>query len=365
MTDRTTLLRRHADPNLRLLPLQRGHQGRRFDAQERACPRCGCDALGKLLAAEEYAGFLARRDEGPVLDEEERYAQRSLTRAHPQWDRDGVATSRWRTPSGFLLRLSRGERIHWINEGVQPTTREREQDKDGSRLLHDKARGYLLCGGCGNQLTFPETDTPGGGNKAKGAKGKRDVYGHQEQCPQRGQRPRPQALHTMGTAEVLRLLVALPGGEGRDAERDAKVWGLSLGFALRMGMRHVYMLDGPEIDFELEGPWPVLDGAGGRRMALSFIDPSLGGSGYMQRIAGELHLVAARALQHLAHPRCQTACYRCLKSYQNQRFHSLLEWPRALADLQQLASAAPLAQRDDNEEVSAVPVGLTGGAGLG
>ena len=30
---------------------------------------------------------------------------------------------------------------------------------------------------------------------------------------------------------------------------------LSLGYGLRMGMRHLYMLDGPEIEFSLEGPW--------------------------------------------------------------------------------------------------------------
>ena len=38
-----------------------------------------------------------------------------------------------------------------------------------------------------------------------------------------------------------------------------KSWGLSLGYALQLGMRHAFMLDDSEIDFELEGPWTFGD----------------------------------------------------------------------------------------------------------
>jgi hypothetical protein len=36
--------------------------------------------------------------------------------------------------------------------------------------------------------------------------------------------------------------------------------------------------------------------------------------------------VAAAALKHLDHQECEVACYRCLKSYSNQRYHDLLNW---------------------------------------
>jgi len=46
-------------------------------------------------------------------------------------------------------------------------------------------------------------------------------------------------------------------------------------------------------------------------------------------------------LQHLDHPSCQTACYRCLKSYQNQRHHEHLKWPGIVGDLEALKVMNP------------------------
>jgi len=129
------------------------------------------------------------------------------------------------------------------------------------------------------------------------------------------------------------------------SDREFLPWGLSLGYALRIGIRRLYMLDGPEIEFELEGPWKAGgETAGHGRVSLTFIDPSLGGSGYLHSIAEEFHLVARRALEHLDHAGCETACYRCLKSYQNQRFHELLGWPLAAPYLEALA-AEPTVRR--------------------
>ena len=55
----------------------------------------------------------------------------------------------------------------------------------------------------------------------------------------------------------------------------------------------------------------------------------------------DFHYIARRALEHLDHENCETACYRCLKSYANQRFHELLNWPLAVPSLEALAGAAP------------------------
>jgi hypothetical protein len=112
-----------------------------------------------------------------------------------------------------------------------------------------------------------------------------------------------------------------------------------------MSISGIYMLDGSEIDFELEGPWDT--GESESRLglvALTFIGPSLGGTGYLDRAAEDFHWVARCALEHLEHANCDTACYRCLKSYANQRFHEVLRWPLAVPHLEALAADAPQRQ---------------------
>ncbi|MBI2503597.1 MAG: DUF1998 domain-containing protein [Candidatus Latescibacteria bacterium] len=79
-----------------------------------------------------------------------------------------------------------------------------------------------------------------------------------------------------------------------------------------------------------------------RRLVLpGSFDPAVGGSGFLERAAEELHLVARRTLDHLDHPGCESACYRCLKSYNNQRHHQYLSWPEVIPDLEQLGELAP------------------------
>jgi hypothetical protein len=102
------------------------------------------------------------------------------------------------------------------------------------------------------------------------------------------------------------------------------------------------MLDTNELDFELEGPWNTGEpGTPATTLSLAFIDPSLGGSGYLARLAEQFHLVAERAIEHLHHPNCDTACYRCLKVYHNQRYHEHLAWPQTLPTLEGLAHTPP------------------------
>ncbi len=60
----------------------------------------------------DFAGFLARREERPILDEEDRFAVRNLVRIYPQWD--GSATDRWTVGPGWGLRLSRNEEVRWV-----------------------------------------------------------------------------------------------------------------------------------------------------------------------------------------------------------------------------------------------------------
>ncbi|MCX4239067.1 protein kinase domain-containing protein [Paraliomyxa miuraensis] len=125
----------------------------------------------------------------------------------------------------------------------------------------------------------------------------------------------------------------------------------SLGYALRTGMRQLYMLDGPEIEFSLEPMWRHRSDDGGPerlRGALTFLDPAVGGSGFLERAAHELQLVATHTLEHLEHKECDSACYRCLKSYANQRHHQHLDWPSIVPELEQLATATPTVTHEED-----------------
>lgn len=145
-------------------------------------------------------------------------------------------------------------------------------------------------------------------------------------------------------AETLRLLVTLPSEVTSD-EAGFKRWGYSLGYALREGIQRLYMLDPREVDFVLEGPWETgKEGLRHHAAALTFVDPALGGAGFLSRAAGEFHRVAAEAVTHLRHSGCDSACYRCLKDYWNQRYHEHLSWPAAMRDLEILAAAPPTAR---------------------
>lgn len=314
-----------------------------FPADQPRCPRCADDSPGGQRPAYAYGGFIARRDEAPVLNEEERVAMRNLIRAYPQWD--GEVVSRWQTAT-WSLHLRRQEEVRWLNEGLPPTQSEIDA---GRPALGLDASGFLLCGSCGALLTPPEpTLNSGRGRRnAQPSTQTRPSFGHYANCPEAHREPRSLALVTAGRTEVLRLTMPVPiaAVTDKNCKSALESWGLSLGYALHTGICQHYMLDSNELEFLFEGPWPARQGNHDfGRIALTFIDPSLGGAGYLPRIAAELHLVAQRALDHLDHPGCETACYRCLKSYTNQRYHDQIQWPLAVPDLEELAAAAPIAQ---------------------
>jgi hypothetical protein len=309
----------------------------RYGAQQAAkCPRCDKpQGVMSALPAFHFGGFLARREDTPVLEEEDRWAMASRVRCYPQWSGDVIAA--YELPGGWLAELRRGESVRWLNEGGELSAAEKKRD---APQLHDGLQGFYLCKDCGHLLTDGGVDN--NDKKKSRAKTKKkgdDPYEHASSCKRAGHPPTPMAIGTELAATTWRLLVDVP--HELDQE-DYVAWGQSLGAALEIGMRHLYMLDGREIEFVLEDMWDDDSAKGKRRRgALTFMDAAVGGSGFLDRAASELHLVAARAIDHLDHADCDTACYRCLKSYNNQRFHKNLNWPRIMPDLEQLASEAP------------------------
>lgn len=311
-----------------------------------ACPRCGSedahDAGGKGYPGFEYGGFIAKRDDAPVLEEEDRFATAALVQVHPQ--HDGRVIGRWQLPTGWTSLLRREENIRWVNEWKEPS----KEDQKTGVLLHEKARGFYLCGACGESLAVPKprADKKGRSKPAPAASGGDDPYHHRKGCMRAGQPPTPHAIIARASATTLRIEVILPPEvatrQGQPTNEHYQSWGHSLGYALRAGLRLLYMLDGTEIEFELEPSYVRTDARGDHHVGtLTFIDAAVGGSGFLERAASEIDKVAKAAMEHLEHAGCESACYRCLKSYQNQRLHHLLSWPLIMADLEQLASAPP------------------------
>ena len=309
--------------------------GLRYKATQPSCPRCKSVAsVSNNIAGIEYAGFISRKDESPVLDEEERYAVRSNVIGYPQWD--GNVIGRWNIGLGWGLRLSQTEKVVWLNEGNIPLEREKRK---GIPLLHSEAKGFIICPSCGKVLRthLPEKSNSRGRKRLQGRDNREDYFGHSPRCEKKGQPGIPIAIFAENMVEILRLLVPIPKNM---SEISIKEWGLSLGYALRAGMRHRYALDSREIEFIMEGPWEIeYNGTPYDKVTLTFIDPNIGGSGYLLKIARDFNKVAKEAISYLDHKDCETACYRCLKSYQNQRFHEYLKWPRIISDLEMLSTS--------------------------
>jgi superfamily II DNA/RNA helicase len=309
--------------------------GLRYRVPERqTCPRCGNHDTGKYLPVVEYGGFVAIRNETPVMSEEDRFGAKNLVRLSPQWD--GTISKRWNVADGWDLQLRRSEKVDWINEGPVPSPDEKKM----GLCLHDEAVGYTPCPVCGRLLS----------SQAAAAKGRNDPFGHASSCVKKGQPPTRIAIATTKDVETLRLIIPIPTPDDNDPQsiESIQAWGRSLGEALLAGVQHTYMIDDNELLFDLEGPWErSIDGRQGAFVSLTFADPTVGGSGYLERIASELHIVAGHALQHLDHPDCETACYRCLKAYNNQQYHRFLEWPLAVPALEVLKQSVPIIAKPD------------------
>lgn len=313
--------------------------GLHYNADEPRCPRCSDAQPGRDYPAYAFAGFAARKEEHPVLDEEERYAVRNLVKIYPQWD--GDVTGRWSLSNNWALRLSRNEQVCWLNEGPKPTPADFSHN---ALILHRDARGFMLCPSCGRMLEQPDQPRASGRGRrnATAATASRSTGGHAVNCHLLGNAPQPVSILASSTVEVLRLIVPIPA----DVEKENVLpWGISTGYALLYGMERHFMLDSAELDFELEGPWNVAHGSERYGIiSLAFIDLNIGGSGYFERVANEFNHVAQSALRHLRHEGCDTACYRCLKGYRNQRYHDILNWTETIPALTDLSEAPPVSR---------------------
>jgi len=120
-------------------------------------------------------------------------------------------------------------------------------------------------------------------------------------------------------ADTLRLVV--PGLQGLGSEGVGWAW--SMAWAIVRGAIRFFDLD--EDDLEAR----VLTHRGDGReevLEIIWVDSVLGGSGILGELVRQFPTVARSALEHLRDHDCPSSCYRCLRTYRNQRVHGLLDW---------------------------------------
>jgi len=197
---------------------------------------------------------------------------------------------------GRLHVYQRTGELYTVNRGVE----------------EEGTRGFVICPACG-------LDLEGNPNKPH----KHPITGHSCQSGRRADRAI--LLHHFNTD------IALLGVDiTQNMEIDPRTPGgraawLSLGTALRQGAAAFLQIDPEELAMGIR-PWP--DVAMSRLLAEVYLYDTLpNGAGYAKEIAADLGPILERAAAVVANcpEACETACYRCLLEYGNQRHHALID----------------------------------------
>jgi len=231
----------------------------------------------------------------------------------------------------WQLRRSRRRHIHIFNRG----------------LISDGARGFTVCLVCGTYRSAGQLRS----DALRPAPLRGSATGHAEFCHVAGwplprddpaENPFPEVvrnlhLHVAVEGDILEIPLPLPiateylSGDYR--------WVVSMAQAIKLGLQ-LEMFVGPRSigNFvAIDRPLGAAEGAAAR---LIFYDTLPGGSGYLRRLHERFPDIAARAHDHLTACECESACYRCLKEYWNQREHALLDKQLILPTLAMMAQTA-------------------------
>ena len=297
------------------------------------CIRCQApigDNDGAGLAtftAWDASAFQAWESEVIADSEEDRMMAAFDIRPHPQLDREGV---RFRI-GPWALDIRSQEEIWFINHGL----------KEVGSLAEDRASspGFMLCSQCGDY--FDKTEQKKLSKAANPQEGEavqdsRAALGpHAKRC---NGTPEHFSLGHKRKADTLRLVVPNPAQLGD----EAVAWSWSLLYALVQGAIRLFEIDEDDLEaYVLTRLLQNGDAATSEEpLDMLLIDPVLGGSGLLRRLAERLPSVAKAALEHLDGHECPNSCYRCLRSYRNQRLHRLLDWRLAVPYLRALTGEA-------------------------
>lgn len=280
------------------------------------CTRCNVDLGGGNTSAWDAGAFQAWPADVEPETEEERQQTPFDVRAHPQRD----VESRNFTLGPWILELRLQEEIWWINHGLLRQA-----------LPNQEARavGFNLCPVCGELRPDIQAAEQSQGRRRRqnrDPRASRDP--HDERC---GGVATAIALGHRNRADTLRLFV--PGLAGLWDE--GLQWAWSMAWAVVQGAVRYFDLDEDDIEpmvlaRKREGHSEVME--------IIWIDTVLGGSGILNEMVLNFPAVAQAAVQHLNGHDCPSSCYRCLRSYRNQRIYRLLNWRLVLPTLMAASS---------------------------
>ena len=175
----------------------------------------------------------------------------------------------------------------------------------------DKTPGFEICPKCGADMKFQEVEhkLPGTGIECSGGK----------------QATLSVLLHNFNSDIVL-MGVRLPNGySAYPGEPGGRAVWLSFATALRLAAAAHLQIDPEELAMGIR-PWREPDT--GRLSAEVFLYDTLpNGAGYAAEVTADIEAVLCRVLELTANcpTACETACYRCMLDYGNQRHHGLLD----------------------------------------
>jgi ATP-dependent helicase YprA (DUF1998 family) len=293
------------------------------------CARCQApigDSEGTGLTtytAWDASAFQAWECEVVADSEEDRMMAAFDIRPHPQLDVEGI---RFRI-GPWAMDLRSQEEIWFINHGL----------KEVGSLAEDRASspGFMLCPQCGDYFDKTEQKKLSKGAKVREgdmiADSRASIGPHAKRC---NGTPDYFSLGHKRSSDTLRLVVPDPTALGG----EAVAWSWSLLYALVQGVVRFFEVD--EDDLEAYVLTKLVHSSDGSKqevpLDIMLIDPVLGGSGLLRRLAEHLPAVAKAALEHLKGHDCPDSCYRCLRSFRNQRLHRLLDWKLAVPYLSAL-----------------------------
>lgn len=174
----------------------------------------------------------------------------------------------------------------------------------------DEEPGFWICPRCGRNLEHATHDH-------------RVPEYPRRSCPGRPMQ-RSVLLHGFQSDVVIvaiNLTTSMDASPRRPGGRGA--W-LSLGTALLQAAAAHLQIDPSELAVGVR-PWLHSDG---RLLGEVFLYDTLpNGAGYAEEVAAEIETILERARELCAEcpSQCETACYRCLLDYGNQRYHALLD----------------------------------------
>jgi hypothetical protein len=295
------------------------------DAQYRLCPRCGwvtlstmalhCDACQSELMPYSYVeahSFLGSNVRAITASEEKRAMEGYIVQTYLL--NEGSTGERHIGPAGFDLAYHRNTTIFVTNTGF---SRDHGATKGAS--------GFELCVTCG-QWHDPELSDW----KAR----------HSKHC---SGTVRPFHLAYKLETDVLEIdipanmIVASTGVFNPVNDQDHFL--TTLRNALVLGANLALETE----ESEIAGFERTIQRDGFWQAQIVLYDDVPGGAGYVERLSHLLPEAAMAALERLETCVCVDSCYRCLRSYYNQREHKTLDKRLVLPTLRQLAEVTSVA----------------------